>query len=122
MKQVHFGKHLRYLVPSELESALLGAAFYTKLASGWSSRAKKFGVLIDLSKVEWVDLGSALQLVLIVESAAREGIRVDLALPYSRARQSEKLWMEKTNVPGAVDNTLRRIERRTAARNFLQYI
>jgi hypothetical protein len=122
MKPIRFGKRLRHLVPREFESSLLGTHMFTKEAGGWSQTAKQQGILFDLSRVEWMDVGALVQLVLLVETALRNGIRVDVALPLTRARQSEERWVKTTSIPWAAESIKQHIEKRIAAKNFLTYL
>ena len=114
------GKGFRFLVPDKLESRLLGGRFYTKKSSGWVDRAKRHGLFFDLSRVEWVDIGAAVQLVTLIEAGLRDRLNITVALPLPRARQSEDAWMAAN--PGAAHSTLQRIARRVNALGFLRYL
>ena len=93
MPKVYFGKDLRYLVPSEVGSKLLGSHMYLK-KEGWSKDAIESGIFFDLSKVEWVELEAIAQVILIIEEALRNGIRVEVALPLPKARRSELAYIK----------------------------
>jgi orotate phosphoribosyltransferase len=67
------------LVPSTLEATLRQRS--TPYADGWSHEALRCGLLVDLSRLEWVELEAVLQLCLLIESARRAGVTVDVALP-----------------------------------------
>jgi hypothetical protein len=122
MPPIRVGNGLRFLVPTALESQLLGAKVYTKLAGGWTDEAKRFGILLDLSRVEWVELGTVVQLTLLAECALRNEIQVSVALPLPQPRRSEVQWIETTSIPGAAERTLRRIDNRRKVLSFLNYL
>jgi hypothetical protein len=122
MPPLHVFNELRYLVPSGFETALLGANIYTKGANGWTNAAKEHGVFFDLSRVEWIELGTLVQLVLMVESALKGGVMVTTALPLPRPRRSEREWIESSSVEGAPELTGIRIDRRKKALAFLNYL
>ena len=106
---IHFKSKLRYLVPSELESRLAGTNLYTKTHGGWSPLAKKNGIFFDLSRVEWVDLGALIQLILLTEAALRSKIQVDISLPLPYLRSSEKAWMEKISTESGKQRVIERV-------------
>lgn len=120
MKPVHIYEKLRYLVPSELESRLRGAKIYTFEHKGWSEEAKREGLFLDLSRIEWIDIGALVQTVLLSEAARRDGIDVTVALPLARARRSEEFWARHNSqyAPAVYS----RIARRAAASDFLKYL
>ncbi len=120
MPPVVIASKIRFLVPDELESRLLGASVYTKKAAGWSDEARRHGLFFDFSRVEWVDLGALAQVVILIEAAARDGVNVTVALPLVRPRSSEARWM--TSNPRWGPAILRRIARRSGALSFLKYI
>ncbi len=122
MALVHFGKRLRFLIPTEVESKLLGNNVFTKEHGGWSPNAKTQGVFFDFSRVEWVDLGALVQVILLLESALREGIKVQIALPLPRLRKSEEEWIASTSIPGQSENVRARMARRRRVREYLEYL
>ncbi len=120
MKALCFGRKLRRLVPNEFESKLLGTGMFTKQAGGWVDEAKEHGVFFDLSRVEWVDLGALVPLILLVESALRAGVAVSVALPLCRRRSSEEAYVQANpQFRSGVDS---RAERRKKAYDYLQYL
>lgn len=122
MAHIHIGEKLRHLVPSEFEPLFVGKSIYSKKARGWSAPARRFGLFFDLSRVEWFELSSLVQLILLVESAIREGIEVKLALPLPHALKWERVWMLNTSVEAAAEEVQNRIKRRSAARSFLDHL
>ena len=92
---------------------------------GWSRNARDEGIFVDLSKVEWCDLSAAVRLVLLVESALKEGVNVQIALPLVRGRKSELIFIQECE-ERLWDEDLRavrrRIERRRRTLEFLRYI
>jgi hypothetical protein len=122
MPPIHLLNELRYLVPSEFEAALLGANAFTKGANGWTKETKEHGVFVDLSRVEWIELGTLVQLVLMVESALKGGVMVTTALPLPRPRRSEREWIESSSVEGGPERAGLRIDRRKKALAFLNYL
>lgn len=119
---IHFKSKLRYLVPSELETRLAGTNLFTKTHGGWSPSAKTKGIFIDLSRVEWVDLGALIQLILLTEAALRAKIQVDISLPLPYPRSSEKAWMEKISSESEKQRVMERVQYRAKALRFLNYI
>jgi orotate phosphoribosyltransferase len=121
MPPIHLLNELRYLVPSEFESKLLRSGIYSS-DDGWSDRARGSGLMFDLSRLEWVDIGSLVQLVLLTESALMAGLRVSVALPIPTERFSEQQWIESEVVAGAAQVIGAQIERRRKVLAFLDYL
>lgn len=120
MEPITIARGLRYLVPSRFESALLGSHIYTRKDSGWTPAAKRRGLLFDLSRVEYVDLGAVVQLVLLIESALRDGLNVVVATPIVRFRYREQLFLaERSDLEAPL---ARRLARRVKCLKFLRYI
>ena len=122
MPAIQFGKELRHLVPFDFEVELRRTAILNREIGLWSDDSRSGGIFFNLSKVEWVDLGAVVQLVVLIESALRNGINVKLALPLPVPRQSEDEWMMTTSIRSAAERTRWRVERRSAAHNFLDYL
>jgi orotate phosphoribosyltransferase len=75
------------LVPATLERTLRQRAAPYK--DGWTDAARERGLLVDLSRVGWVELEAVVQLCLLVESARCTGVAVDVALPLTRKLAGE---------------------------------
>jgi len=81
---------------------------------------RKGGLFLDLSKVEWFDIGAIVHLCLLVHSALRENIAVTVALPLDRARSSEELWMRaRPELASAIEW---RIRSRRSAKSFANHL
>lgn len=119
---VWIGRDLRALVPSQLEQRLTGARVLLKEGRGWSPSAHSRGLFFDLSRVEWVELGALVQLVLLVDSALREHIPLTLALPLGRLRQSEMRWLGRLSTSKAAEAARRPLERRLRVRSYLEHL
>jgi hypothetical protein len=65
--------------------------------SFWNASLKDKSVLIDLSQLRWVEIGAALQLVLLIESVLKHGIQIEIALPNTKFREDEISFVEKDN-------------------------
>lgn len=115
MPPVHLLNELRHLVPSEFESKLSRPGIYDSLKGGWTAKAKKNGLLFDLSRVEWVEFGTLVQLVLLIESALMDQIAVSVALPIGGPRYNEEERLEYEAV-------LYQIDRRRKVLDFLDYL
>lgn len=74
------------LSPRKLEEQLKKKHPYEE--SGWSSEASK-GLLLDLSRVEWVEPVALVRLVLLVQGCVECGVDVDLRLPRTKPATSE---------------------------------
>lgn len=115
-------RNLRALVPSQLEQRLSSSRILLKTGKGWSPSAKSRGLFFDLSKIEWVELGALVQVVLLVESAVREGMKVEVALPLGQPRDSERRWLESISSPSVTQAVKRRIEMRLRVRGYLEHL
>lgn len=82
----------RVLTPRAIERKLLGFHPYLKNGS-WNKRLTA-GLRLDLSRVEWADLGAMAQICLLVEGALRHGIPCWVALPYPNRRPGEQRWLD----------------------------
>ena len=121
MPPIHLLNELRYLVPSQFESKLLRSKTYnTDLR--WTDKAKKNGLLFDLSRVEWVEFGTLVQLVLLVESALIGGVSVAVALPIPERRYSEQEWVDSETIDGADEAVAYQVTRRRKVLRFLDYL
>lgn len=120
MNRVMVAKGMRRLVPSELESKLLGAGIYTKRVGGWSVAARTNGLVFDLSRVEYADFGAVVQLLLLIEAALRDGLDVAVATPLPHLRNNEKVWRDAN--PHFEQSLTNRVERRQRCLAFLQYL
>lgn len=67
------------LVHPALEASLKEAAAFD--GTRWAEEAREHGLFVDLSRIEWVDLSAAARLILFVEAALRDGIKVKVAMP-----------------------------------------
>lgn len=57
---------------------------------GWSEEARESGIIIDLSKVGWVEPIAVVRLVLFIESALLNGLSVEIRMPFPYNTQPEK--------------------------------
>lgn len=90
-------KGMQYLTTAEFEKRY---SYFNKKniffsEQGWSNEIKDKGLFIDLSQVRWVDIGASAQLVLMVESAVKVGIRITAALPLVRLSKGEKEFLDQ---------------------------
>lgn len=87
---IHIFKGMRSLTLKELENRLLkeGTTFFCNNA--YTSAAKCQGIFFDLSQVRWINIGAAVQLVLLVENIKKNNIQVYIALPFRRATKNEQ--------------------------------
>lgn len=109
---------------ASLERALKGAKAFVK-EKGWSSRAEEFGILVNLTKVEWCDLSAVVRLVLFVEAALRDRLKVKIVLPFPQARGSEQVCLQEfqeNRWHKSFNELTTRIDRRARALGFLRYI
>jgi hypothetical protein len=114
---------MRFLVTRELERSLASTPrFWSRKDAAWSPAVCESGLLIDLSRTEWVDIPALVQLVVLVEAALRDGIRVRVALPLGRRRRSEAKFATRQGFSSAVDLLDHRVARRAATRRFLDYL
>jgi hypothetical protein len=58
---------------------------------GWTKRLKSEGLIIDLSKVGWIEPAALVRLVLFIEGALLNGAGVSLRLPLKRPTRAEQL-------------------------------
>lgn len=119
---IFIGRDLRTLVPSELERRLRDARVRRKDGSSWSPSANSRGLFFDFSKVEWLELGALAQVVLLIESALRDNLRVTVALPLGRLRQSEKRRLQKFTSKATVENINHRVEMRLRVRSYIEHL
>ena len=64
--------------------------FPVTMRKGWSRQARDQGVVVNLSKVGWIEPVAAMRIVLFVEDALSEGINVTISLPYPVATTAEQ--------------------------------
>ncbi|MDT5121592.1 MAG: hypothetical protein QOC96_1074 [Acidobacteriota bacterium] len=57
---------------------------------GWSKKIEEGGLIINLSKVGWVEPVAALRVVLFIEAALLDGVKVTVRLPFPEATHSEQ--------------------------------
>ena len=77
---------------------------------------------MDLSCVQWVDVGTVVQLVLFVERALRDGIDVEVVLPLKRKTEEEILKYTAQAARRERSRADRNLEDRVAAAGFLKYM
>lgn len=116
------GRRMRQLVPNELEARLVRAQGVLDPNGGWTVEAQARGVLIDLSLVEWVDLGSLMHVALLVESAMRWGVQIRVAMPLARMQQTEEELVRDRGPLEDIEDARRSVERRSAALGFMEYM
>ena len=113
---IHLLKGLDGLVSDKYEASLLrNDGLLTE--EGWSVDAKRRGLFVDLSQVRWVNIGTASQLVLLVESALKCGIKVYIALPLKGLTEKQKNSEKENQI---LFEALRR--QRESANEFLKVI
>ncbi|NIJ55429.1 hypothetical protein [Dyadobacter arcticus] len=101
----------RFLTPENLENNLLKQEDEIFLAGSWNLSKITSGLFFDLSSVEWVNIGAAVRLAVLIESALKMKIRVLVALPFCKPGASEKF-----------EDKIARAKRRNAANIFLKTI
>lgn len=123
MKPLHF---YRELTPSSFERAIYGASVTTKSAQGWTEESIRDGILLDLSKVEFSEFSALAQVAMLVEGAARHGVRVKIALPRPKPRKGETNFIEQCRhsedyaMQHLADETEKRILNRKGAFGFMR--
>lgn len=117
-----FGHRLRYLTPHEVEVRLSRMQQLLDTRGQWSEVVVKQGLFVDLSMVEWVDLGALVHLMILIESALRNSIHVKVALPLTELQRSERELTEHEDRPGAAEEIVKKVERRSSALRFLEYM
>ena len=97
-KPFHLFKGMLRLVTSDFETRFnnFNAEYQIFTELGWSSDSQKNGLLIDLSQVRWVELGAAAQLVLLIESAKKQGLKIMIVLPLNKLNKGENESLEKS--------------------------
>lgn len=114
----------RKLTHSSFESSIYRIKAYSK-KQRWSSKVKKKGIFVDLSQVEWCDLSTIVRLVLFIEKALKDKIRVEIALPLPCASFREREFIDEYEsqlLAEPLEKLRRRIDRRSRALDFLKYI
>ncbi|MFA6598955.1 MAG: hypothetical protein WCS69_14615 [Ignavibacteriaceae bacterium] len=93
----HLFKGMLRLVTTDLERRFFQFNSEYKIFSdsGWSTEAKSRGLFVDLSRVRWVELGAAAQLVLLIESAKKEGLKILIALPLNKLSKGESEFLAR---------------------------
>lgn len=77
------GTNLQILTPRYLENLLRG--FHLLREGKWSDRVREKGIVLDLSHLQYFDVGALVQAILLVDAALRGGVSVELRTP-DRAR------------------------------------
>lgn len=114
---------MRFLVTRELERSLASTPrFWSRKDETWSPAVRESGLLIDLSRTEWVDIPALVQLVVLVEAALRDGIHVRVALPLGKRRRGETQFAARRDLSSAVEQLDHRVARRAATRRFLDFL
>ena len=98
LKTFHLFKGMLRLVASDFEKRfnLFNNEYQIFTELGWSDASKKHGLLIDLSQIRWVELGAAAQLVLLIESAKKQALKITIALPLVKLSKGESESLEKS--------------------------
>jgi orotate phosphoribosyltransferase len=72
----------RFLEPRSLEAALRAPALWDDAAQAPSARLREAGgLLLDLRRVQWVDVAAVAHLAVLVEAVLRDGLIVHVAMP-----------------------------------------
>lgn len=121
MPPIHLLNELRYLVPTQFESKLLRAGIYDA-RTGWTNKSKDRGLLFDLSRLEWVEFGTLVQLVLLIESALMNSIAVSVALPIGSVRESEEEWIRASADEATSTLIHDQVNRRRKVLDFLAHL
>jgi len=130
------GQAPRALVHANFESAIAGSRSFLQSKPenetddrasypGWSPKARANGLFVDLHKVEWFDLTATARLVLFVERAVKDGIHVNIAMPFEGNLPKETTFRQQFEQEGkekAVAAIDRRIARRKKTLDFLEAI
>lgn len=129
-KQFHLFKGMLRLVATDFEKRFNNFnnehQIFTEF--GWSNDSQSNGLLIDLSQIRWVELGAAAQLVLLIESAKKQGLKITIALPNNKLNSGELNELERVKLK-STDNYNKLTEifetyriQRQYAKNYLSNI
>jgi hypothetical protein len=116
------------LVPSEFERKLSLSNQKILTKNGWSEEAKRRGIFIDLSQVRWIELSTAGQLVLLIENALDNELKITIAFPLNKLSSRELSHLEKIKKtqPSEYDNKKKLFNKlkdaRIAAMQYLKNI
>ncbi|MBI1286129.1 MAG: hypothetical protein GC178_00980 [Flavobacteriales bacterium] len=90
----------------------------------WSVQTKEHGLLVDLSQLRWVEFGAAAQLLLLIESALKQDVSVDIAMPLDQPSSGENKKMLEIQIsnPRVHRQMQNVVGQRRVARNFLYHI
>lgn len=116
----HIGRKLTRLVPRLLDKALADVNVCTKKEAGWTTDARARGLFFDLSRVEWIEALAVAQVVLLVESALRSEIAVDLAMPLPNISRRESVRIARK--PEKEEQVDLSIGLRAGALRYLDYL
>lgn len=117
---LRIGQNLILLTPQTLESALKGANVYTAEANGFSARAIDKGIFVDISRVQWLDIGALAQLLLLLEAAHREEIPITVAMPTPHLTHNEIKWIEESKSETERQRLAANLRQRQQVRSFLK--
>lgn len=118
---LQFHNRFRRLSPASLETKLLGLrSTGQNHDGGWRREVIDGGLLIDLSRCEFVDLGCLCQIVLLVESAVALGTNIQFAMPLRESRESESNRLKES--PSYAPSIRRAVDRRRKLYEFLETV
>lgn len=111
----------RRLIPIALEKEIRAHRIFRGVAAEWTDRVKNHGLLIDLSTLEWADIGCLARILLLVERALLDGIEVTVTLPVSQYRLSEQSYLRSGPPPDLLRRLDVRVYRRARLAEFLHH-
>jgi len=127
-RTITFDHAQRNIVPRNLEKKIKGARLFDE-EGRWKDEIRERGLKIDLSWTELVELGAVVQLILLVEAAARNGINVAITLPAGEIRDEEARKLEQWRRELPTDEAefrvaalIKRVARRVRLSHYLETI
>jgi len=106
----HLFKGMLRLVESEFEKRFYKFNIEHKILYeiAWAKKVLLRGIFIDLSQVRWVEMGAVAQLILIIESAKKQDVKILIALPLNKISNSEAESLTRTKLFSEVEYNKKR--------------
>ncbi|GAB6041053.1 ATP-binding protein [Endothiovibrio diazotrophicus] len=108
---ITIGSSERFLVPARLEALLTSVHSANREQELLDTFSIHGGACFDFSLVEWVDPGTLVQLVALIEAMLRRGLHIEIRRPYPKQTGNET----------AAGVLIRRDRRRIAANTLVYY-
>ncbi len=99
----------------------LNAAHPYQVSKNWHPKLSKEGLTVDLSRIEWIEPGALVMLVLLIEACVRNGFNVRIVPPCTHALDTESDILslahrtENPEIANKAEYIMRQIARRRAA-------